>query len=197
MIRDRRDKILLKAFELFTLHGYDGVSITDLQVALDMGRATMYYYFKDKDDLFRTVIRRYFFSPHQGSMMGLGADLSIRDMIDNRTQFIFSLKEPLAEFENKNVNTARVVGLMTTAYSHFPDLYRKANSLYRLEYDLWCRAIRNDIKRGVIRDDTPIETLARMLCNTKYAYDAGNANRTMDFDAVRSDYEYIYSLIRL
>ena len=52
MVEDRRDKILLKALELYMVEGYANVSITDLQAALDMGRGTLYYYFKDKDELF-------------------------------------------------------------------------------------------------------------------------------------------------
>lgn len=195
MLRNRREIILIKSFELFVLYGYDGVSITDLQIALDMGRATLYYYFRNKDDLFRSVIRRYFFTPHQGSMMRLPAELSVREMLENRLAFIDSLKEPLREFQNKNVNASRVVGMMMSGYSHFPDLYRKANSLYRLEYDLWCRAIRNDIRRGVIHNDTPVETLATMFCNIKYGHDAGNSDRTMDFEALHASYEYLYSLI--
>ena len=54
MIEDRREKILLKALELYMIEGYANVSITDLQSALNMGRGTLYYYFKDKDELFHT-----------------------------------------------------------------------------------------------------------------------------------------------
>ena len=56
MVEDRRDKILLKALELYMVEGYANVSITDLQSALDMGRGTLYYYFKDKDELFQEVV---------------------------------------------------------------------------------------------------------------------------------------------
>ena len=57
MEEDRREKILLKAIELYMIEGYANVSITDLQEALNMGRGTMYYYFKDKDELFQEAIQ--------------------------------------------------------------------------------------------------------------------------------------------
>ena len=40
MEEDRREKILLKAIELYMIEGYANVSITDLQAALNMGRGT-------------------------------------------------------------------------------------------------------------------------------------------------------------
>ena len=48
MVEDRREKILLKALELYMVEGYSNVSITDLQGALNMGRGTLYYYFNNK-----------------------------------------------------------------------------------------------------------------------------------------------------
>ena len=48
MQEDRKEKILLKALELYMVEGYANVSITDLQAALNMGRGTLYYYFKDE-----------------------------------------------------------------------------------------------------------------------------------------------------
>ena len=55
MEEDRRDKILLKAIELYMIDGYANVSITDLQAALNMGRGTLYYYFKDKMNCFKKL----------------------------------------------------------------------------------------------------------------------------------------------
>ena len=37
-MKDRRQYIIHKAMELYALEGYQNVSITDLQNALDMGR---------------------------------------------------------------------------------------------------------------------------------------------------------------
>ena len=68
MVEDRRDKILLKAVELYMIEGYANVSITDLQAALDMGRGTLYYYFKDKDDLFQEVVDSFLIRPKQRSL---------------------------------------------------------------------------------------------------------------------------------
>ena len=51
-----KEKILEEAFKLFLQKGYSEVSISVVQEELGIGRATLYYYFKSKEDLFKTVI---------------------------------------------------------------------------------------------------------------------------------------------
>ena len=59
-MRNRKEYIIRKSMELYALKGFHNVSITDLQFALDMGRGTLYYYFKDQDELFLTCKEKYF-----------------------------------------------------------------------------------------------------------------------------------------
>ncbi len=52
-----RRRILKAARRLFSARGYHGVSITDLAGAARVNRAVLYYYFKDKRDLYRETIK--------------------------------------------------------------------------------------------------------------------------------------------
>lgn len=198
-MKDRKEHILLKAFELYVVQGYQGMSITDLQLALDMGRGTLYYHFDGKEDLLRHVVRRFFFTPQQGSMISLREkrDITMAEMIENRIAMVESLREPLQMFENKQVNPAMVVGFLYSAYRAFPELNRKAVRLYELENSLWCRAINNEKQRGIIRPDTPTQLLADMFCNLKYAHDAGNINQSINFEGVRQTYYWLYDSCKL
>ena len=49
------------ALKQYLLLGFEGVSISVLQKSLGIGRATLYYYYKSKDELFKDVINTYFF----------------------------------------------------------------------------------------------------------------------------------------
>lgn len=51
-----RRRILRVAQRLFADAGYDGVSVTELARAARVNRAMLYYYFKDKRDLYRRTI---------------------------------------------------------------------------------------------------------------------------------------------
>ena len=137
MVEDRRDRILLKALELYMIEGYSNVSITDLQAALDMGRGTLYYYFKDKDELFQEVVDMFLIKPKQRALERVKENATIPDMIEAMLYYLDQLKEFYDQVENKNINTSNVVTVMYTAYSRFPELYKKARKLYEYELNLW------------------------------------------------------------
>ena len=52
----RQDGILNAARKEFAAHGFDGASYNRIIELAGISKGAMYYYFADKDDLFRTVI---------------------------------------------------------------------------------------------------------------------------------------------
>ena len=196
MVEDRRDKILLKALELYMVEGYANVSITDLQAALDMGRGTLYYYFKDKDELFQEVVDVFLIKPKQRALERVRESGTIPDMIDAMLYYLNQLQEFYNQVENKNINTSNVVTVMYTAYSRFPDLYKKARRLYEHELSMWIRAIKNSMHNGDIRGNVPIETTAHMFLHIKDGWDPGRSGVPMNFGIFPEQYNYLYDLIR-
>ena len=196
MVEDRRDKILLKALELYMVEGYANVSITDLQAALDMGRGTLYYYFKDKDELFQEVVDMFLIKPKQRALERVRETGSIPDMIDAMLYYLNQLQEFYNQVENKNINTSNVVTVMYTAYSRFPELYKKARRLYEHELSLWIQAIKNSMHNGDIRGNVPIETTAHMFLHIKDGWDPGRSGVPMNFGIFPEQYNYLYDLIK-
>jgi AcrR family transcriptional regulator len=196
MVEDRRDKILLKALELYMVEGYANMSITDLQAALDMGRGTLYYYFKDKDELFQEVVDMFLIKPKQRALERVRETGSIPDMIDAMLYYLNQLQEFYNQVENKNINTSNVVTVMYTAYSRFPELYKKARRLYEHELSLWIQAIKNSMHNGDIRGNVPIETTAHMFLHIKDGWDPGRSGVPMNFGIFPEQYNYLYDLIR-
>ena len=196
MVEDRRDKILLKALELYMVEGYANVSITDLQAALDMGRGTLYYYFKDKDELFQEVVDMFLINPKQHALERVRESATIPDMIDAMLYYLNQLQEFYNLVENKNINTSNVVTVMYTAYSRFPELYKKARRLYEHELSLWIQAIKNSMHNGDIRGNVPIETTAHMFLHIKDGWDPGRSGVPMNFGIFPEQYNYLYNLIK-
>ena len=54
----RRSDILAAAEKLFFARGYDGVTMDDIAKAVELNKATLYLYFKDKESLYFTVVLR-------------------------------------------------------------------------------------------------------------------------------------------
>ena len=196
MVENRREQILLKALELYMIEGYANVSITDLQAALNMGRGTMDYYFKDKDELFEEVVNTYLIIPKQQALSRVPHTVTIPGMIDAMLVYLNRLREFLDMVENKNINTSNVVMVMYTAYSRFPDLYRKARRLYEQELNLWIDAIKNSMRAGDIRGNVHIDTTARMFLHIKDGWDPGRTGVQMDFTIFPEQYNYLYDLIK-
>ena len=167
--------------ELYALQGYQNVTITDLQNALDMGRGSVYYYFKDQDELFLTCMERYFLEPKQQVLNDVPEDAGIEQMIAAIGTYLNSLKEALMTFDIKTVNTSNVNNLMFTAYSRFPSMHKKARRLALKELDLWRKAIYHDQRAGLVRRDIDREQVALMFAHIKDSFDPGLGQTQMDF----------------
>jgi AcrR family transcriptional regulator len=55
---DRRDLILTAATSVFARHGYAKTTLDDVGRAVQLNKASLYYYFASKDDLFMAVVLR-------------------------------------------------------------------------------------------------------------------------------------------
>lgn len=188
--------IIRKAMELYALKGFRNVSITDLQFALDIGRGTLYYYFKDQDELFLTCMEKYFLEPKQRALNSVQDTAGIEDMIAAMMRYLHSLEESLQTFDDKTINTSNVNDLMFTAYSKFPSLHRKAQRLALKELELWRKAIYNDQRAGNIRRDIDREQIALMFAHIKNSYDSGLGQTQMDFSLLEKTYSEFHKLLK-
>ncbi len=194
----RYENILRKAVELFAIQGYDNTTISDLQEELDMGRGTMYFHFKNKEDLLKSVMNHYFLEPKENILLNMSDNIEVPDMINSLLTYLDSLKEALETLEYKDIiNTSNVMMLMYSAYSRFDDMARKAKRLYQVEYGLWKRAIENSIKKGDVRSDVPIEIVANMFTHLKDSYDPGLHSRKMDFSSFPIAYNCLFDMIKV
>ncbi len=195
-MKDRKEFIIRKAMELYALKGYQNVSITDLQFALDMGRGTLYYYFRDQDELFQTCMEKYFLEPKQRALNSVPKDAGIERMIAAITDYLHSLEEALMTFDNKTINTSNVNDLMFTAYSKFPSLHRKAQRLALKELELWRKAIYADQRAGIVRRDIDREQIAIMFTHVKNTFDPGLGQAQMDFLILEKTYAELFNLVK-
>ena len=182
--------------ELYAHKGYHNVSITDLQFALDIGRGTLYYYFKDQDELLLTCMEKYFIEPKQRALNSVSDDVSVERMIDVMMTYLHSLEEALQTFDNKSINTSNVNNLMFTAYTQFPSLHRKAQRLALKELELWRKALYNDQRAGLIRQDIDRDHVALMFTQVKSSYDSGLGQVQMDFSILQKTYSELHKMLQ-
>jgi len=78
-----REKILLKSEEEFAKYGYDSVSMNSLVEAIGVNKATVYYYFKTKRDLYHQVFHNILEEINKEIGNLLESNLNTRDLLRN------------------------------------------------------------------------------------------------------------------
>lgn len=91
-----KERILLKAEELFMQYGIRSVSMDDIANSLGMSKKTLYQYFADKDELVEGVVDRH--------INGIEGDCvnCQRDAVDAIHEIFITMERIMEEFSNMN-----------------------------------------------------------------------------------------------
>lgn len=58
-MRDTKEKILNEALDLFSVKGYDGVSMSDIASTVGIKAASIYKHYSGKEDIFHSIVQRF------------------------------------------------------------------------------------------------------------------------------------------
>jgi AcrR family transcriptional regulator len=136
---ERRTAILDAAQEQFAMHGLAKSTMDEIAAASGMAKASVYYYFPSKDDLFRSVIEReqQEFMRELGKISGMRAPAGRRITLCHRRRF--DLFRKLV-----NLDTANVQSWFTVR----PVARELLESLYKAEHALLTALIREGRAAG-------------------------------------------------
>ena len=191
-----KEKILEEAFKLFLKKGYSEVSISVVQEELGIGRATLYYYFKSKEDLFKTVIDHYIIKYMESSLQ-IEPDATVADMIESRIRLIIAQRDILLQSNNPNLTFFNLTSIKFIALLKYED-YRKKLEVFRNKtIELWKMAINNSIRNKEIKEDVNVDVLSELFANVKVSYESNfnNLIKVKDGSFIQS-YFYLYELIK-
>jgi AcrR family transcriptional regulator len=123
---DTRARIQAVAVELFTEQGYDKTSLREIAERLDVTKAALYYHFKSKEDIIRSLIDDYFgqlddlvtWGKQQPRTPAMRAELLSRylDMVIDRQQVYRMLQQNQAAMAS--VSSHKYHGEMFKARTH-------------------------------------------------------------------------------
>ena|SRR5215203_1173689 len=145
-----KERILIKAHELYNRYGIRSVSMDDIAAQLGMSKKTLYQYYVDKDELVNAVFTGVMDNNKQQCTMCQANG-------ENAIHEVFLSFDMLQEMLT-NMNPAVLFDMQKyhpTAYRKFQD--HKSNFLYKL--------IRQNLERGVseelYREEIDIEVMTR------------------------------------
>jgi AcrR family transcriptional regulator len=134
---DRREQLLAAAFEVFAAHGFAAARIDEVARRAGVAKGTVYLYFRDKEQLFRDVVR---------SVIHLPLDLLGKNPGGTPAD---RLRAPLAGmYANvvKNPKARAIVRMLVAESGRFP---RLADIYYREIVGPGIAAVHEVLKRGV------------------------------------------------
>jgi len=184
--------------------GYDSASISVLQKELDMSRGAMYRYFKNKEELFNSVIDEYLFKLFERLLQRVDEDILLSQLIElvHRRQ-----KLVLSVFTRAGINQTvflNYTALMIQAAKYYPNFDLRFHEIHQKLKNNWKLAIKNSVKAGEVKHDVNIDILSVLFNNagiresSEDKYDENNfeCNITCDISRRKEVMDYLFSLIK-
>jgi len=133
----RQEEILAAALEIFAAHGYEAARIDDVARQAGIAKGTIYLYFRDKEQLFRAVVRSLLhkrFDTVAGGFKGTAEQL-LRELLSRMYSQVV-----------KNEKVRSIVRLLLAESGRFPEL---AEIYHREIIAPGMRAVRQALVHGM------------------------------------------------
>jgi AcrR family transcriptional regulator len=172
-----KEFITQEAFKLFLNHSYEAVSINDISKAIGFTKGALYHHFKNKEELFKSVIDRYLFT-HEviADIDSISLSEYIELSMAQAEKIIRSLFSCSLVFTPINY-----MSLFTDAFRHYPG-YAEAKEIFiTSEIEKTRLVLVNAIKSGEIRDDINPSVIATNFFSINMGL-AGNLVRNNSID---------------
>ncbi|NLU38835.1 MAG: TetR/AcrR family transcriptional regulator [Bacteroidales bacterium] len=198
-MNNTRQKILWKAFGIFLEKGFDSVSISDLQKEIGMGRASLYHYFKGKEDLFVNVVLECYLALGKEKHIKADLDISLNKMIKQ------NIEEYKQDLEKQDALLDRKISILNfylfafQAMKYCPGFKNEALELQKQELEQWKSVIKCSIRNGEIRKDIDVDEIAKLYVNAengigiRSTYSSNAIEIIAEIDKM---YKNIYNLIK-
>jgi len=155
-MKDTREYIIEEAYKLFLNHSYEAVSISMISDAIGLTKGALYHHFKNKEELYRAVIDKHF------PITGIVADvdnISLKDYTNACIEHTHKILKAIFGNEEKflPVNYLSLIADCFRHYEGFSEIKIRVIEDDRKNVEI---ILRNAIKRGEIRNDINVKTVA-------------------------------------
>lgn len=166
MRKSHKEELFNATFRLFILHGYDGVSLGDIEKATGMSRGAIFHYADSKLDLFRQVVEQYILDRQSiDTKIRVGKDPSLREFIDAYIDGVKRTMTELMMLMGEGVTfvecSRAYLGIIQQTAVLFPDLSERQQQTITREQQVWQQVISRAVERGEVQPDIDTELMAQ------------------------------------
>jgi len=189
--REKKQRILEAAAQIFAMRGYSGTLVADIAVQAGVGKGTVYEYFDSKEDLFFAVFE-WFVQATEAK-----AKVSISALGGSASQRLSALSDSLMQSwdEMKDMYSLVMEFWSASASSQMRERFKLAfKQGYKDFRQIVSILIRDGISRGEFRPEVDAESVAAALVGT---WDALLLQAWFDegFDHLRAAKKFMEALI--
>ena len=172
MRKSKKEQLYKAAFKLFLTKQFEGASLSDIEKESGLTRGAIFYYAKDKKDLFHEVIQHFVIDCQNiTKKIPVSNIVSVREYIDLYVTGVRLTMEGLYELLSglTRDNASRAyVSFVLEGSTHFQDV----NSWYRhnINNDIskWVSILHKSIENGEIRPQIDVLSCAKQFVGLYY-----------------------------
>lgn len=165
------DKILWECFKLFLQKGYKEVTIPDMEEAIGMTRGAIFYYVKDKNELFNAVIDRFLLEKQNiNNKLSENQETSLLRFIISYVEGINKTRQSFLPLSENESLLFSYMNLTHSALLYYEGFKEKALYTIELEIALWEKMIKAAKESGEIRENVNVGIIAKKFQRLFYGH---------------------------
>jgi len=172
-----KEFIIDEAFKLFLNHSYEAVSISDISQAIGLTKGALYHHFKNKEELFKSVVDKYLFVPE--AVVDIDT-IGLSEYIEQCTTQAEKIIRTLFHF-SMVFTPINYISMFADAFRHYPGYAESKGAFISHEIEKTRKVLENAIKSGEIRADINPSLIATNFFSINMGL-AGNLVRNNSID---------------
>lgn len=158
-MENTKDFIIDEAFKLFLERSYEAVSINDISKAIGFTKGALYHHFKNKEELFCSVVDKYLIMPE---VISDKETISLFDFLDKCTQESELIIRRLFD-KSLTYSPINYFSMIADAFRHYPGYAESKSHFISNEIEKSKSVLANAIKTGEIRSDINPDLIATIF----------------------------------
>lgn len=158
-MKETRDYILKKSFELFLQKSYKEVTMKEIVDKTGLSKGAFYHYFPSKENVFEEVVK-YFYDEIMISDYSTFPTTSLKDFCNTYIKRLKDSPNHIDDADEDQTNLYMFISEAAKKVSSFADIHDKQR---KKEVDAWSMAVTRAKNNKEINSDLPDETIAKMF----------------------------------